>query len=174
MLYVVNTTKIKLSEKLKYKGKFCYYNKYFINNNKYNRGENEKVNAIDLIEKLLKINIGERISIKEALMYKFFESMNDANDDTIKYYKKIITRERLKEKYEMIKKIKICVISNKRYINEILKECKKCGNYDHYQCIKVKKEFICKFGIPDYEFMKIINIQLLINKHINNKLGINK
>ena len=158
---------------MKNQGKFCYCNKYFIDN-KYNRDENEKVNAIDLIEKLLKINIGERISIKEALMYKFFESMNDANDDTIKYYKEIITRDRLEEKYEMIKIFKFCVICNKRYINEILKECKKCANSYYSRCIKVKKACTCVLDIPEYEFMKIINTQLLINKYINNKYGINK
>ena len=70
------------------------------------------------------ININDRISIEEALKHKFFENMNDVNDDTIKYYKEIITRDKLKEKYDVIKKSKICVICNEHYIDEILKKCK--------------------------------------------------
>ena len=65
---------------MKYGGNFHYYDKYFIDNN-YNRDKNEKVNAIDLIKKLLKIEIKERISIEEALIHNFFENMNDVNND---------------------------------------------------------------------------------------------
>ena len=96
ILYGINISKIKKVEKLKYGVNFHYYNKYFIDNN-YDRDKNEKVNAIDLIKKLLKIEIKERISIEEALMHKFFENMNDVNNDTIKYYKEIITKDRLKK-----------------------------------------------------------------------------
>ena len=96
----------------------------------------------------MKIEIKERISIEDALMHKFFENMNDVNNDTIKYYEEIIEKNRkiLEKKYEIIKKFKICVIC-KRYKNELLKECKNCGNSYHYEC-KVKK-CTCNSGIPE-------------------------
>ena len=49
ILYGINISKIKQAEKLKYRGNFHYYDKYFIDNN-YNRDKNEKANAVDLIK----------------------------------------------------------------------------------------------------------------------------
>ena len=93
ILYGINMSKIKQEEKLKYGGNFHYYDKYFIDNN-YNRDKNEKANAADLIKKLLEIEIKERIRIEDALMHKFFENMNDVNNDMIKYYEEIIRKNR--------------------------------------------------------------------------------
>ena len=93
ILYGINISKIKQTEKLKYGGNFHYYDKYFIDNN-YNRDKNEKANAADLIKKLLEIEIKERIRIEDALMHKFFENMNDVNNDMIKYYEEIIRKNR--------------------------------------------------------------------------------
>ena len=66
----------------------------------------------------------------------------------------------------MIREFKICVICNKCNTNEVLKECRTCGNFYHQQCFK-KKTCTCQFEIPDYEFMKIINTYLFINQYIN-------
>ena len=46
----------------------------------------------------------------------------------------------------MIKKFEICLIFNKCYKNELLKACKKYGNYYYSQC-KVEKG-TCNSGIP--------------------------
>ena len=167
MLYGVNKSNIKIAQKIKVEGKLGNFNNYFIENN-YKRDENEKKNAIDLIKKLLKLDTNKRINIKNAINHAFFKNMNEANEDIIKYYKEIITQKKLEEKYNMIKDFKICVICNKHKIDEILKECRYCGNYYHTQCIK-NKSCTCKSEIPDFEFMKIINTYLCINKYINKK-----
>ena len=38
----------------------------------------------------------------------------------------------------MIREFKICVICNKYNTNEVLKECRTCGNFYHQQCFKKK------------------------------------
>ena len=73
----------------------------------------------------------------------------------------------------MIREFKICVICNKYNTNEVLKECRTCGNFYHQKCFK-KKTCTCQFEIPDNEFMKIINTCLFINQYINTNFYKNK
>ena len=76
MLYGVNKSNIKIAQKIKVEGKLGNFNNYFIKNN-YKRDEKEKENAIDLIKKLLEMDINKRISVKEALKHDFFKNMNE-------------------------------------------------------------------------------------------------
>ena len=96
ILYGINNVKIKIAQKLKFSGNFGNFNNYFIEN-EYKRDEKEKTNAIDLIKKLLKMNIDDRISIDKALNHDFFKNMKEINNDIIKYYKEIITDKKLKK-----------------------------------------------------------------------------
>ena len=165
ILYGTSNSKIKMAQKIKFEGKLGYFNNYFIENN-YKRDENEKENAIDLIKKLLEFDSEKRIDIKHAINHAFFKNMGELNNNIIEYYKQIITDKKIKKKYDMIREFKICVICNKYNTNEVLKECRTCGNFYHQQCFK-KKTCTCQFEIPDYEFMKIINTYLFINQYIN-------
>lgn len=167
-LYGVNKSKIKIEQKIRFSN--FYFNPFFINS-EYQRDKKEKENAINLIKQLLELDINKRINVENALQHDFFKNMDERNDN-FDYYEKIITRNKLMKKYKMINELKICVICNKRKINESLKECEICCNFYHFQCIKGKM-CTCKSEIPDYEFLKIINTCLHVNAYINKNHGSN-